>query len=316
LTRPRADAMLLEMENVCDGCGKPAMRLRYFTSGAAVGRWLCLDCAGGRTRMTRLSRLVAFRFRVAEVLPPGDPTTAPAARLMMAVDDVRRAQILLVDAMERLDEPAERHRAGGDFLYAARLLFSHLHEAGHALRQLDAAARGDDGENRINGLLAGEDHREGRVALKACRRFFSAQGYWASLIPRVRNAIGSHYDERVVAELVKDEFTGDQLLESTAASVGGLARMADPVVRAIMTRLNSGDFMADESQTQRVSQALDVTGNLTTFVDYLFDALLRAHPDAIVEKDTRIVDVPPLIARAGEAVETARSRLRGERPRG
>jgi len=142
---------------------------------------------------------------------------------MMAVDDVRRAQILLVDAMERLEEPAERHRAGGDFLYAARLLFSHLHEAGHALRQLDAAARGDDGENRINGLLAGEDHREGMVALKACRRFFSAQGYWASLIPRVRNAIGSHYDERVVAELVKDEFTGDQLLEDPALAAEGLA---------------------------------------------------------------------------------------------
>jgi hypothetical protein len=261
--------------------------------------------------MTRLSRLVAFRFRVADVLPPGDSTTAPAVRLMMAVDDVRRAQIQLVDAMERLGDPGERHRAPGDFLYAARLLFSHLHEAGHALRQLDAAARGANGENRISALLAGTDHREGMAALKACRKFFSAQGYWGSLIPRVRNTIGSHYDEHAVAELVKDEFTSDQLLESTAASVGGLARMADPVVRAIMTRLNGGDFMADETQTQRVSQALVVTGNLITFVDYLFDALLRARPDSIVEKDTRVVDVPPLVARAAEAVDSAR-KLRAE----
>src|SRR5262249_45666043 len=77
----------------------------------------CLGGGGGGACRARLSRLVAFRFRVAEVLPPGDPTTASAVRLMMAVDDVRRAQILLVDAMERLEEPAERHRAGGDFLY-------------------------------------------------------------------------------------------------------------------------------------------------------------------------------------------------------
>src|SRR5437867_10014578 len=109
---------------------------------------------------------------------------------MMAVDDVRRSQIYLVEAMERLNDPAERHRAGGDFLYAARLLFSHIHEAGHALRQLDAAARGADGQNRINGLLAGDDHREGMAALKAARKFFSAQAYWGSLIPRVRNTIG------------------------------------------------------------------------------------------------------------------------------
>jgi hypothetical protein len=51
--------------------------------------------------------VVAFRFRVAEVLPPGDAMTAPTLRLE-----------------ERLADPAERHRALGDFLYATRLLFS------------------------------------------------------------------------------------------------------------------------------------------------------------------------------------------------
>jgi len=129
--------------------------------------------------------------------------TAPAVRLMMAVDDVRRAQVHMVEAMERLDDPADRHRAPGDFLYFVRLLFSHMHEAGHALRQLDAAARGADGENRVNALFAG--NREGMAALKAVRKFFSAQGYWGSLIPRVRNAIGSHYDERGEARGLEQE---------------------------------------------------------------------------------------------------------------
>jgi len=296
------------MANTCDACGERSTRLTYPAGGLWAGRWFCRDCASGRKKITRLSSLVAFRFRVAEVLPPGDPMTAPAVRLMMAVDDVRRAQIHMVEAMQRLDDPAERHRAPGDFLYSVRLLLSHMHEAGHALRQLDAAARGADGENRVNALLAG--NREGMAALRELRRFFSAQGYWGSLIPRVRNVIGSHYDERAVAAVVKEGFTGDALLESTAASVGGLARMADTVVRAIMSRASGGDLVAAEAQH---SQALDLCGHLIALVDHLFDALLRAHPDSIVERDTRVVDVPPLVARAREAVEAARARLRDER---
>lgn len=48
---------------------------------------------------------------------------------------------------------------------------------------------------------------------------------------------------------------------------------------------------------------------LISFVDHLFDALIQAHFDAIVEKDTRVVEVPPLVARAAEAVNVARARL-------
>ena len=282
--------------------------------GLWAGRWFCRDCARGRKKITRLSSLVAFRFRVAEVLPPGDPMTIPTVRLMMAVDDVRRAQIHLVEASERLDDPAERHRAGGDFLYSVRLLFSHIHEAGHALRRLDGwAARLPNGANRVDALLAGEEHREGMKALRKLRPFFGRPAYWDSLIPRVRNTIASHYDERAVAAVVQEDFTAEAALESTAASVGGLARMADPVVRSIMTRVNGGDFLADEAHKQKVQEALVVCGHLITFVDHLFDALVRAHRDAIVQTDSRVVDVPPLVARAVEAVEAARARKREER---
>jgi hypothetical protein len=71
----------------------------------------------------------------------------------------------------------------------------------------------------------------------------SSPDYKTSLIARVRNTIGSHYDDDAIASLVKAEVTDDTLLESTAASVGGLGRMADPLVRAIMNSLNGGDFM-------------------------------------------------------------------------
>jgi len=307
-----ADPMLVGMENVCEGCGERARRLIYPAAGPWAGRWFCRDCARGRKKITRLSLIVAFRSRVAKILPPGDPMTPPTLRLMMAVDDVRRAHLNFVEAIERLADPAEAYRVIGDFLYAVRLLFSHVHEAGHALRQLDGVARDANGENRVNALLKGEDHREGMAALTKLRKFFSAQGYWGSLIYRVRNMIGSHYDEDTVTALVSEEFTGDATLESTAATVGGLARMADAVVRTIINRLNGGDFMADATQTQKVQEALAISGLLIDFVDHLFAALVEAHPDAVEERHVSAVKVPPLVARASEAVDAARARLRAE----
>ncbi len=85
--------------------------------------------------------------------------------------------------------------------------------------------------------------------------------------------------------------------------------MADPLVRAIMNNLNGGDFMADEIHTLHVKEALNITGHLITVVDHLFDALMRANLDAVVEKHEEVVDVPPLVIRAGEAVRVAREQL-------
>jgi hypothetical protein len=80
---------------------------------------------------------------------------------------VRRTQINFVEASERLDDSAEAHRALGDFLYSMRLLFSHLHEAGHALCELDRVARDANGLNRVSALLAG--NREAMAALTKIR---------------------------------------------------------------------------------------------------------------------------------------------------
>lgn len=169
--------------------------------------------------MKRLSWAVTLKFKIAHVLPPDDPMTVPVLRLLMAVDDVRRAQMQPVEAHERLDVvPApEKYRALGDWLYFMRLLFSHLHEAGIAVRRLDTNAK-----RRVDAALA--ENGEALVALKAVRKFFNSADYDKSLIARVRNSIGSHYDDGEVSALVTAVVTDDTLLESTFAEVGGLAR--------------------------------------------------------------------------------------------
>ena len=106
-------------------------------------------------------------------------------------------------------------------------------------------------------------------------------------------------------------FTDDTPHESTAASVGGLARIADQTVHDIMNRVNGGDLLTEETRPQRIGEVIDVYGNLITFVDELFGALVRAHPGAIVARDESLVEVPPLVVQAREAENTGR-RLRAE----
>src|SRR5712692_5450060 len=233
------------MANVCDGCGERATVTRYWPDGLLAGRTLCRDCVSGRKKLTRLSSLVAFKFKLAQVLPPDDKATAPLLRLMMAVDDVRRAYIKLIEASERLGGiGADKYLALSDWLYAMRLLFTHIHEARHALTNLDTHA-----PQRADSLLADRpddsppvNRREARRSLKALRKFFCSTEYKNSLIARVRNTIGAHYHADEITKLIKDNVTDEDLLESTAASVGGLARMADSLVRGILNILNGGDF--------------------------------------------------------------------------
>jgi hypothetical protein len=70
---------------------------------------------------------------------------------------------------------------------------------------------------------------------------------------------------------------------------------------------NGGDFMVDENHTHQVKEVLHtVSGQLITVVDHLFDALIRAKMDAVVEKHEEVVDVPRLVSRAAEAVRVMR----------
>jgi hypothetical protein len=122
----------------------------------------------------------------------------------------------------------------------------------------------------------------------ALRNLFCSAEYKNSFIARVRNTIGAHYNADEIARLIEEHVDDDDLLESTAASVGGLARMADPIVRGILNILNGGDFMVDEEHAERAKDSvLGISRRLITVVDHFFDALMREHMGAIVWRSTR-----------------------------
>jgi len=288
------------MPQVCDACGAAATRSRYRVAGPLAERTICQDCERDRARWTRISWLVTFRFKVAQVLSLDDPITVPVLRLLMAVDDVRRAQVQLIEAHERLGGPptAEKYRAVGDFLYSLRLLFSHLHEAARAMRALDTA-----GAVRVDDMLHG--NAEAVEALQAIRTEFNDHAYRESLVARLRNGIGFHYRDETIRQLVTG-FDEESILESTAAQVGDLARVADPLVMTIMNGLVGGDFMADERHSHEVSKWLTTVGHLLTFVDHLFNTLLGRVPESIVSTSHAVIDVPIGVQQARAAVERDR----------
>src|SRR4029450_11797803 len=79
-------------------------------------------------------------------------------------------------------------------------------------------------QERARALRA--SRREARLSLQALRKFFSSPTYKDSFIARVRNGIGFHYgsSDTEFAKLIADNMTEDDLMESTAAGVGGRAR--------------------------------------------------------------------------------------------
>ncbi len=274
---------------MCDGCGEHVTRWTYATGGPWAGKWICQECSTRGKDLKKLSRAVYFRFRLAEIFPPKDLMTVPLIRLMMAVDDVRRAQNQLIDASVQLAHAPEfeKYLPLGDHLYAMRRLYSHLHEAGRALRALDAAAK-----PRVDAALA--NNPEALAALNRIRAFFNADEYKTSFVSRIRNTIGFHYDHSEVAKLVDKYFTKKAIGGATAAEVGGLGRMVDAFVLRVLVDLSGGDLLAPAGGTsqRRIKEATALVGKLMTVVDELFESLIAQSPDAVIEWQEGVVRIP------------------------
>jgi hypothetical protein len=253
---------------------------------------------------------VHYAFKLAELLPPADPMTVPFVRLMMAVDDMRRAQDHLLEATVRLERVPdfEKYLPLGDHLYAIRRLYSHLHEAGRALRALDTAAK-----KRVDSLLASKP--DVSKILRTLRVFFNAEDYDASFVSRMRNAIGFHYNPSEVSALVRKYFMEDALGQAVAAEVGALGRMADVLVLRVLDDLACGDLLTGGGTVERVvREATGVMVNLITFVDQLFDSLLAQTPDAGAEYHEGVVEIPVYLRRANwiDAGRTSDKEKRGD----
>ena len=79
------------------------------------------------------------KFKIEDVLRPDDPMTVPLLRLMIATDDLRHLQKLLVIVREVDETSTESDRLihNGEIGHLFRLICGHLYEAATPFRAVD-----------------------------------------------------------------------------------------------------------------------------------------------------------------------------------
>jgi hypothetical protein len=234
-------------------------------------------------------------FDPVRVFPPDDPLTLPLLRLMLATDDVRHASVLFVMADHQVRQTAGVQQAlhAGQMWYLFRLLCSHLYEGGNALRTLLRSVP----ERRLQDLL--RDRPAGAAALERLRPAFGPEAF----VTRVRNSIGSHYQQADVERVFRRELEAGRVEGAlVACQVGGLSRftMTDVLALRLMDEAAGTDLAGNgQAFADRGDEVIALAEDLGTFVGHLVDALLKQH-GVSVTMDT--VEVPTLLRAARAAL--------------
>ena len=239
--------------------------------------------------------VVVGMFDPARVFSPDDPLTPPLLRLMLATDDVRHASVLFVMADHQVRQTTGVQQAlhAGQMWYLFRLLCSHLYEGGNALKTL----LGSVPKRRLRELLRGRE--AAAAALERLRPAFGPEAF----VTRVRNSIGSHYQQADVERVFRRELEAARVEGAViACQVGGLSRftMTDVLALRLMDEAAGTDFAAGgQAFADRGSEVITLAEDLGTFVGHLVDALLEQH-GVSVTRDT--VEIPPLLRAARDAL--------------
>jgi transcriptional regulator with XRE-family HTH domain len=274
-------------------------------------------------RPARAARVELRRFDPARVFPPAAKPTTPLLRLMIAADDVRCARNLYVDAEQRLwaAQGIQRQLISGEKWYALRLLFSHVNEAGDALRTLTSTI----GAQAVERYLAGQP--DGLTAFRSLRAAFEVDKAerQKSFIWKLRNWIGFHNNGSEVQRVFTKYIGYVDGAVTASPDVGGLTRFLLSDSLAILIFLDAAGanlppaaqldrpeilaaFHAElEQAMKRVSEgALPLAGDLTAFVDALVHGLVQERGILSIEQD--IIEIPPRLRAAKAAVDSGRLR--------
>jgi hypothetical protein len=247
-------------------------------------------------------------FDLGQILPPDDPLTVPLLRLMMAVDDVRHLQKLLIVARERADvaDEIERSILNGELGHLFRLLCGHLREAQTAFRNLEEKC-----PRRFERALAGDDRA--KAALETVRQAFrprGPQGVHDPFLHEVRNQVAFHYSDEKLREAFKRHLKAGHIKGIvTLTPFSGLGRytVTDHLANLVLVDVLGGDITElPQKFLIKVGEVIALAGALAYAVDYLLIYLFGERPKAILEERDGVISVDPLLQRAREKVERER----------
>lgn len=263
-------------------------------------------------------KLVAVKrltFNAGHAFPLAEAYAVPVIGLMMATDDARHLQKLLIIAREKASEAPEAEKAilNGELGHLFRLLCGHLHEAKDAFLAL---------EKKSPGLIdtAVQHDRTGVAAVAFVRRIYGqkpAGKHQKTFIDAVRNFVAFHYNEALLGRALRKHLAAGHLDGAVTLSPhAGIGRytMTDALAALLLSdELGGqlGDFPGRFAQ--KVDEVIKLAGALGYVVDHLVGYLVVEKNPKEVKAEDAVVRVDPLIERARQAVMAERAQAASQR---
>ena len=256
-------------------------------------------------------RLVAVKlltFDVARAFPLTDRHTVPVIRLMMATDDARHLQKLLIIARERAADapPAEEGIINGELGHLFRLLCGHLHEAKGAFLALEGADA-----QLLDAVVRGD--KDGVPALKFARAIYREKPprpHQKVFLDAVRNFVAFHYNDALLRRALQKHIAAGHLEGSVTLSPhAGIGRytMTDRLATLLLSDELGGQLEGfQERFADKVGVVIALAGALGYVVDLLVGRLVLDTDAGDVKTEEGVVRVDPLVERARRAVMAAR----------
>jgi hypothetical protein len=218
---------------------------------------------------------------------------------MMATDDVRHLQKLLLSANARVKEANEIEKSilNGEIFHLFRLLSGHLYEAGQAFRSL---------EQRCSGLFdtAVADDLEKKADLKYLREVYAVNpegSFHHAILKPFRDYVSFHYKEGKLHRALERENKAKDLDGNLiVVEYEGLGRYSVSDHLALSEIQNLLGVKLDDFQlkfAEAMGVAIMLARALFQVVDHLLFNIFQENEDAIIEQEDGEVVVFPEILR-------------------
>ena len=256
------------------------------------------------------AQALRIRFDLSKVFPQQDPLSVPILRLMMATDDARHLQKLLIIAGEDLDQANEAETAilNGEMAHLFRMLCGHLYEAGIAFRAVDQAR-----SDQVQAAVASD--KEGKTALDYVREAYAVgpeeEAFHYSFLKPIRDEVGFHYKAEPLNEALNTLISTPNFDATlTVCENSGLSRynITDHLAAIIFTtQLNVKLEELPEKLQEKMEEVINLAGHLASVVDLLVLHLFETRPVSVLEKHYSTITVPPQVLQAREKVDRERT---------
>ncbi len=266
--------------------------------------------------LKRRAEAMRIRFELSKVFSQANPLSVPILRLMMATDDARHLQKLLIIAGEDIDQANEVETGilNGEMAHLFRMLCGHLYEAGIAFRAVDQVR-----PDLVQATVAGDE--EGKTALDCVREAYAVapggEAFHYSFLKPVRDEVGFHYKQESLNQALGTLINTPDLDGTlTVCEAAGLSRynITDHLTAIVITaQLNVNLEGLNAKLHEKMQEVIKLADHLASVVDRLLLHLFETPPPSVLERSYSTITIPPQVLQARVKVDRERNKLQARR---